>query len=142
MFKKFKEFAFKGNVIDLAVGVVIGGAFGKIVTALVEHIITPLIGILTGGTNVSAWHFKVGDAVVTYGAFLQAVLDFLIIAASIFAMITIIGKFRESAEKLARKIKAEEEAAAQTEAEAAPPAPTEAELLAEIRDLLKQNAEK
>ncbi|MBR6694308.1 MAG: large conductance mechanosensitive channel protein MscL [Clostridia bacterium] len=130
MWQKFKEFAFKGNVLDMAVGVVIGAAFKDIVTKLVDCIIMPLIGIITGGNNLSALSFNVRDAVVQYGAFLQAILDFFIIAASIFVMITAIGKFRETAEKLRHK--EEEEALA-----AAPPAPTEAELLAEIRDLLK-----
>ena len=134
MWKKFKEFAFQGNVLDLAVGVVIGAAFKDIVSKLVDCIIMPLVGILTGGNDLSALSFKVKDAVVSYGAFLQAILDFFIIAASIFIMITTIGKVREAAEKLANK--AEEEAPVE-EAPAAPPAPTEAELLAEIRDLLK-----
>ncbi len=133
MWKKFKQFAFQGNVLDLAVGVVIGAAFKDIVSKLVDCIIMPLVGILTGGNDLSALNFKVKDAVVSYGAFLQAILDFFIIAASIFVMITVIGKVRETAEKLTRK---EEEEAAEA-APAAPPAPTEAELLAEIRDLLK-----
>ena len=131
MWQKFKDFAFKGNILDLAVGVVIGGAFKDIVNKLVECVIMPLIGIITGGNNLSALSFNVRDAVVPYGAFLQAVLDFFIIAASIFVMITAIGKFREAAEKLRKKEEAEDIAAA-------PPAPTEAELLAEIRDLLKE----
>ena len=131
MWQKFKDFAFKGNILDLAVGVVIGGAFKDIVNKLVECVIMPLIGIITGGNNLSALSFNVRDAVVPYGAFLQAVLDFFIIAASIFVMITAIGKFREAADKLRKKEEAEDIAAA-------PPAPTEAELLAEIRDLLKE----
>ncbi len=133
MWKKFKEFAFKGNILDMAVGVVIGAAFKEIVTALVDNIIMPLVGVLTGGNDLSALAFTVKDATVAYGAFLQSVVDFFIIAASIFVMITTIAKFREKAEKLLAKQKAEEVAA---EPEA-PPAPTEAELLAEIRDLLK-----
>ncbi len=133
MWQKFKKFAFQGNVLDMAVGVVIGTAFKDIVTKLVDCIIMPLVGILTGGNDLAALSFKVKDATVAYGVFLQAIVDFFIIAAAIFVMITAMGKVREAAEKLAHKQTEEEEAAAP----AAPTAPTEAELLAEIRDLLK-----
>ncbi len=134
MWKKFKDFAFQGNVLDMAVGVVIGAAFKDIVTKLVDCIIMPLVGIITGGNDLAALTFKVKDATVAYGAFLQAIVDFFIIAASIFVMITAIQKLRETADKLAKK--QAEEAAAEPEA---PAAPTEAELLAEIRDLLKKD---
>ena len=129
MWKKFKEFAFKGNALDLAIGVVIGTAFKEIVTALVDKIIMPLVGMLTGGKDFSALVFTFKDATVEYGAFIQAVVDFFIIALSLFVMITVIGKIRDAADKLHKK--QEEEAPAE------PPAPTETELLTEIRDLLK-----
>ncbi|MBO4616584.1 MAG: large-conductance mechanosensitive channel protein MscL [Lachnospiraceae bacterium] len=125
-FKEFKDFISKGNVMDMAVGVIIGGAFGKIVTSLVNDILMPLIGILTGGIDFTALSAKVGDAEVMYGSFIQSVIDFLIIALCIFLMTKAISK---AGEKLKKK-QAEEAAAA-------PAAPTSEELLTEIRDLLK-----
>jgi large conductance mechanosensitive channel len=129
MWKKFKEFAFKGNALDLAIGVVIGTAFKEIVTALVDKIIMPAIGILTGGKDFTTLVFTFKDATIEYGAFIQAVVDFFIIALSLFVMITVIGKIRDAADKLHKK---QEEVVP-----AEPPAPTETELLTEIRDLLK-----
>ncbi|MGO2564782.1 MAG: large conductance mechanosensitive channel protein MscL [Brochothrix thermosphacta] len=102
MWKEFKEFALKGNVLDLAVGVVIGGAFGVIVTSLVNDIIMPLVGIISGGVDVSGLTIMVGDAELAYGAFLQSIINFLIIAFSIFM-------FLKVANKLMRKREAEEE---------------------------------
>ena len=151
LLQEFKAFALKGNVVDMAVGVIIGGAFGKIVTSLVNDIIMPPIGNLLGGKNFSdlAVTLKeaqpaviVNDEVVTpevaevlwkYGAFLQTCLDFLIIAVSVFMMIKVINK-------LSNLRKKEEEAAAAVEPAPAPePEPTKEEvLLAEIRDLLKE----
>ena len=125
-FKEFKDFISKGNVMDMAVGVIIGGAFGKIVTSLVNDILMPLIGILTGGIDFTALSAKVGDAEVMYGSFIQSVIDFLIIALCIFFITKSIAK---AGEKLKKK-QAEEAAAA-------PAAPTSEELLTEIRDLLK-----
>ena len=126
---EFKKFALKGNVIDLAVGVVVGGAFGKIVTSLVNDIITPIIGLLLGGIDFSGLSFTYEKAVVKYGAFIQTIIDFLIIAFSIFLFIKLFNKltFKKAEEK-------KEEA----------PEPTKEEvLLSEIRDLLKQqNASK
>ena len=87
MWKEFKEFALRGNVIDLAVGVIIGAAFGKIVTALVNDIIMPIIGLFMGGLNLSSLAFTVGDAVIKWGDFLQAVIDFIIIAFIVFLMV-------------------------------------------------------
>ncbi|MGE5378306.1 MAG: large conductance mechanosensitive channel protein MscL [Bacteroidota bacterium] len=87
MWKEFKEFALRGNVIDLAVGVIIGGAFGKIVTALVNDIIMPIIGLFLGGLNLSSLAIQVGNAVIKWGDFLQAVIDFLIIAIIVFLMV-------------------------------------------------------
>ena len=126
-FKEFKEFISKGNVMDMAVGVIIGGAFGKIVTSLVNDILMPLIGIITGGINFTELSVKVGEAELMYGNFIQSVIDFLIIALCIFFMTKAIAK---AGEKLRKK--QEEEAAA-----AAPAGPTSEELLTEIRDLLK-----
>lgn len=117
--KEFKEFAMKGNVVDLAVGVIIGGAFGAIVNSLVGDIIMPVIGVLTGGVDFSGLAIKVGDASVAYGKFIQAVFSFLIVAFSLFLII-----------KGMNSMKKKEEAAP-----AAPPA--DVQLLTEIRDLLK-----
>ncbi len=134
MWKKFKEFAFKGNAFDLAIGVVIGTAFSKIVNSLVADIIMPIVGFLTGGIDFTTLALKISDdpeaAALTYGNFIQNVVDFFIIAFSIFLMVYTIGKVKE------KLIKKQEEAV-----EEAPAAPTEAQLLAEIRDLLKKDAE-
>lgn len=92
MLKEFKEFAMKGNIIDLAVGVIIGGAFQKIVTSLVNDIIMPAISIITGKVDYSDLCFTVGDASIKYGAFLTSIIDFLIIAFSIFIMVKYINK--------------------------------------------------
>lgn len=136
----FKAFAMKGNLIDMAVGVIIGGAFGKIVTSLVNDIIMPGVGVLTGGTNFSEFKFVIQEGVtkgtevitpevaITWGAFVQTIVDFLIIAFCIFVAIKAMNKFK----------KAE---AAPEPAPEAPAAPTQEELLAEIRDLLKAQAE-
>lgn len=149
MFKEFKKFAFKGNVIDMAVGVIIGGAFGKIVTSLVNDMITPLISLLTGKANFSELFVilnangadvseittvelakAAGFATLNYGNFIQTVIDFFIIAFSIFLFVKAIQTSKEKLEKL-EKEKEEEVKAAE------PPKPTQEELLAEIRDLLK-----
>ena len=95
MLKDFKAFAIKGNVIDLAVGVIIGGAFGKIVTSLVEDIIMPLVGLLLGGVDYSKWALTLGDATVNYGLFIGAIINFLIVAFSIFFLIIQVGKFKK-----------------------------------------------
>ena len=89
--KEFKEFISKGNVIDLAVGVIIGGAFSKIVSSLVNDIIMPLIGIIIGGINLTNLTLKLGDATVNYGVFLQNILDFLIVALCVFIFVKIIN---------------------------------------------------
>jgi large conductance mechanosensitive channel len=121
MWNEFKKFALKGNVLDLAVGVVIGAAFGKIVSSLVDDIIMPLIGLLMGGVDFTDLMVKVGGAQVKYGLFIQNVVDFFIVAFSIFVFIRIINnRFKKK--------------------EAAAPAPAvdkNVELLTEIRDLLK-----
>ena len=127
---EFKEFALKGNVMDMAVGVIIGGAFGKIVSSLVEDIIMPLVSMLTGGTKDLAnlvWQTgtEEGAAVVKYGNFCQTVLDFLIIALSIFFAIKMLCSLRA---------KQKEEPAVEEPA----PTPEEVLLLREIRDALKK----
>lgn len=126
MWKDFKAFAMKGNIVDLAVAVVIGGAFGKIVTSLVENIIMPLIGIITGGINLTeSFVFGLGEAKFKLGVFLQSIIDFLIIAFAIFLALRLMTK-------LSRK---KEEAIVE---EAAPALDSKEELLKEIRDLLKK----
>ncbi|MCY7998866.1 large conductance mechanosensitive channel protein MscL [Bacillus haynesii] len=121
MWKEFKSFAIRGNVIDLAIGVIIGGAFGKIVTSLVNDLMMPLLGLLLGGLDFSALSFTFVDAEIKYGLFIQAIVNFFIISFSIFLFIRYISKLK--------KKDAEEEKAA--------PDPQE-ELLKEIRDLLKE----
>lgn len=119
---EFKAFAIKGNVIDLAVAVVIGAAFGKIVSSLVENIIMPTAGILLGGVDFTTWALKVGDATITYGVFLQSVFDFAIIAFVIFMLVRVIGRMQKK----------------EAEAAAAPKEPSvEVKLLTEIRDSLR-----
>ena len=127
--KDFKEFAMRGNVMDMAVGVIIGGAFGKIVTSLVENVIMPVIGSITGGIDFSSLAVKVGDAEIKYGMFIQNILDFIIIAFCIFLMLKGITALNKS------KKHEEQEAAAETPAEPS----NEEKLLGEIRDLLKKD---
>ncbi len=122
--KEFKEFAMRGNVMDMAVGVIIGGAFGKIVSSLVDDVIMPLIGVITGGIDFSSLSVKVGEATLKYGSFIQNIIDFLIIAFCIFVMI-------KGMNALSKKKK--EEAAPEAPAEPS----NEEKLLSEIRDLLK-----
>ena len=128
--KEFKAFISRGNVIDLAVGVIIGGAFGKIVTSLVNDVIMPLIGILLGGLNFANLSIKVKDATINYGAFIQNIIDFLIVAVCIFVLIKIINAMSRKKEQ---------------KDEAKPAAPVKDEktlLLEEIRDLLKEKNSK
>lgn len=120
--KEFKEFAIKGNVVDLAVAVIIGAAFGKIVSALVSGIIMPLIGLLLGGVNIAGKTLTVGAAVVKWGEFLQTIIDFTIISLSIFVAIKCISLLKKEEKK--EKEPTREEA-----------------LLTEIRDLLKGKAQ-
>ncbi len=122
--EEFKAFAMKGNVIDLAVAVVIGGAFGKIVASLVENIIMPTIGILLGGVDFTTWMLKVGDATITYGVFIQSIFDFTIIAFVIFMVVRALAKLQKK-----------EEAKPATPAEPS----AEVKLLTEIRDSLRRN---
>jgi len=97
MLKEFREFAIRGNVIDLAVAVIIGGAFGKIVTSFVDDIIMPLIGLLIGGIDFKSLALQVGSAKVTYGSFIQNVVDFIIIAIVIFLMVRAINSTKKPA---------------------------------------------
>lgn len=123
LLKEFKTFALKGNVLDLAIGVIIGAAFGKIVSSLVSDIIMPVFGLILGGVDLSGLKATIRDATLTYGVFLQTVVDFLIVSFSIFMFIRTLNRFKRKEET-----KAEE-----------PPAPSKEELLlTEIRDLLKQ----
>lgn len=96
MLKEFKDFAMRGNVLDLAVAVIIGGAFGKIIASLVNDVLMPLIGLVVGGVNFSELTFAVGDAVVKWGAFVQAVVDFIIIAFVIFIIIRSASKMKKT----------------------------------------------
>lgn len=142
MWQDFKKFAFKGNVLDMAIGVIIGGAFGSIVTSLVNDIIMPLVGKLIGGMDFADLKWVLTEAVVAdgvttveevavrYGAFINTIINFLIIAFSIFLFVRAITKARE---KMEAKKKAEEVAEPE-----APKGPTTEELLTEIRDLIKK----
>ncbi len=103
MWNEFKKFAFKGNVVDLAVGVVIGAAFGKIVSSLVKDIITPLLGMVLGGVDFTSLHFGYGKSAVMYGNFIQTIFDFLIIAASIFMFVKVFNKLTSKKKKKKRK---------------------------------------
>lgn len=121
-FEEFKAFAVKGNVVDLAVAVVIGTAFGKIVSSLVDTVIMPTVGILLGGVDFTTWSFTLGESVIAYGTFIQAVADFLIIAFVIFVAIRALRRFEKKEEKKKSEPKVSEEI----------------ELLREIRDSLKK----
>ena len=147
-FADFKAFIMKGNIIDMAVGVVIGGAFGKIVTSLVNDIITPLVSILTGKVSLTELKWVINEAVLdeagavvtpelalTYGNFLQNIIDFLIIAISIFVVLRIMVTAQKKLESLKKK---EEE---EKKEEPAAPAETELSVLKEIREMLKKDAE-
>ena len=105
MLKEFKEFAMKGNVMDLAVGVIIGGAFQKIITSLVDDIIMPAISMITGEVDYSDLAFTIGEVSIKYGAFLTAVLDFLIIAFSVFILVKYLNKMKDGKQKLIKKVK-------------------------------------
>lgn len=143
MWKEFKEFAMQGNVIDLAIGVVIGGAFGKIVTSLVSDIIMPLVGALTGGLSFSDLRYVITPAVyeggvevtpantLNYGLFIDNVINFLIIAVSIFIVIRAINQARKRLERQPQEEVAEEAAALTTD-----------EILIQIRDLMEEQGGK
>ncbi len=120
--KEFKSFAMKGNVMDLAIGVIIGAAFGKIITSLVDNILMPILGALAGGKNFDGFTFQFGEATIKYGTFLTAVLDFILIALVLFIMIKLMNRLIKKRDE---NKKAEEKSA-------------EIKLLEEIRDLLRK----
>ena len=95
MLKEFREFAIRGNVMDLAVAVIIGTAFGKIVTSLVDHILTPLLGLVMGGIDFSGLNTQVGGAVIEWGLFIQAIIDFVIIAFVIFLLVRAMNRLKK-----------------------------------------------
>ena len=117
---EFKEFISKGNIVDMAVGVIVGGAFGKIVTSLVNDILMPIIGVLLGGLDFTALTIRINDAVIHYGSFIQSIVDFLIVAFCIFIMVRLFERFKHEEKKEEVKVKSNEEV-----------------LLEEIRDILK-----
>lgn len=121
--KEFKEFISKGNIVDMAIGVIIGSAFGKIVTSLVNDIFMPIIGVIIGGLDFSNLSIKVGNSAIMYGSFIQNVVDFLIVAACIFFMIKVLSKFKKKEEVKTETIVDENTL-----------------LLREIRDLLKKKS--
>lgn len=121
--KEFKEFAMRGNVVDMAVGVIIGGAFGKIVSSLVNDVIMPIIGIITGGIDFTGLKITIGESNITYGNFIQNVVDFLIIAFCIFLMVKGLNKLSKKKDK---------------KTDIPPALNKQEELLIEIRDLLKE----
>lgn len=123
VFSEFKDFISKGNVIDLAVGVIIGSAFGKIVTSIVEDILMPIIGVIIGGIDFSNLSITVGNAVISYGNFIQNVIDFLIVAICIFFFIKVIEKFNKKKEEVV-EVKKDEQIV----------------LLEQIRDLLQKQS--
>ena len=152
LFDEFKAFALKGNVVDMAVGVVVGGAFSKVVSSVVSDLITPVIGVLNAGvvfmdlkwvlaTKV-AEDGSVVETAITYGNFIQTLVDFFIIGFSIMFVVKAINKAKELGEAKKKAAAAEAAAAAAVEAAAQPKEPTEAELLKEIRDLLAAREEK
>lgn len=122
-FEEFKAFAVRGNVIDLAVAVIIGTAFGKIVSSLVDTVVMPIIGVFLGGVDFTGWSFTIGASVIAYGKFIQSVIDFVIIALVIFTAVRILSRLKKNEEK--------NEAAQATPSE-------EVLLLREIRDTLKR----
>ena len=128
---EFKEFIARGNVMDLAVGVIVGGAFSAITTSLINDIIMPLLGIFTGSISFAALSVTIGGAVITYGNFIQALLNFLVMAFIVFCMVKAVNK-------MTHLKKEEDEAPAPAEPEA-PPAPTTEELLAAILEELKKD---
>lgn len=122
--KEFKAFAMRGNVVDLAVAVVIGAAFGKIVTSLVENIVTPLIGVLLGGVDFSGLSFQIGESAIKYGVFLQSIFDFMVIAFAIFMVIKALSRLKNKEEIVVD--------------EPPKPIPEDIVLLREIRDELRR----
>ena len=127
--EEFKEFISKGDVMSMAVGIIIGGAFTAIVSSLTDDVIGPVIGILLGGVNFSTWGVKVGESTILFGNFIQAVINFFITALVLFLIMKAFNTFKDKAEKLVKKEKEEE---------AAEEVPEDIKLLTEIRDALKE----
>lgn len=130
--QEFKDFIMRGNILDMAIGVVMGGAFGKIVTSLVDNLLMPLVGIVSGGVDIADLSWKVGKATFGYGLFLQNIIDFLIIAACMFSVVKAMAKFSSMTKK-------QEEEKAE---EAVPEVSDEVKLLTEIKDLLAEQNSK
>lgn len=125
MFREFKKFISKGNVVDLAVGVIIGGAFGKIVSSLVNDILMPIIGVIIGGVDFSGLVLKIGDAKIAYGMFIQNVIDFIIIAFCVFIFVKIVNKLSDVTNKLEKNKETKEVKIEETE-------------LSVLKDILKE----
>lgn len=125
MLEEFREFINRGNVVDLALAVIIGGAFGAIISSLIDDIIMPLVGLMLGGVDFAQLSIQVGDAVIAYGNFIQAIVNFVVIALAVFLAVRSYNKLQDEKEQ---------------EPEAPPEPSGEEKLLAEIRDLLKERA--
>lgn len=132
MIKEFKKFIARGNVLDLAVGVIIGSAFSNIVTSLVNNVFTPIIGIFFGGVDFSGLSLTIGEEQILYGAFIQSVFDFLVTAVCLFIIVKVVNNFNDNMHKLNKKDKKEE-------LKETPKKSDDVKLLEEIRDLLKDN---
>ncbi len=135
MIQEFKKFIARGNVVDLAVGVIIGAAFGAIVTSLVENILTPIIGIVFGGVDFSNLSITIKDEQIMYGAFIQSVFDFFINAICLFIVVKVMNRLNSDIHKLGKKGKEKEEVKVEVVEK---PKTEEVLLLEEIRDLLKK----
>lgn len=133
VWNEFKTFAVKGNALDMAVGVIIGSAFGKIISSIVNDIFMPAIGLLLGGIDFSSLQIQIGEASIRYGAFIMSVVDFLIIAFCLFLMVKAINRITATTNSL---VKSEVEVEEETK-DLPPPVSKEEALLTEIRDLLK-----
>ena len=136
MIKEFKKFIARGNVLDLAVGVIIGSAFSGIVTSLVNNVFTPFIGIIFGGVDFSGLSLSIGEEQILYGAFIQSIFDFLVTAICLFVIVKLVNNFNDNVQKLNKKNKKEEEKIVEVKKS------DDILLLEEIRDLLKENNKK
>ena len=128
--KEFKEFISKGNVLDLAVGVIIGTAFSKIVNSLVNDILMPFLGVITGGNDLTGLTITIKDATISYGVFIQNIIDFLLMAICVFIIVKVVNQVKTNIEKLDKSKEEKKEE---------PKKSNEELLLEEIRDLLKEN---
>ena len=133
MIKEFKKFIARGNVLDLAVGVIIGSAFSGIVTSLVNNIFTPIIGIIFGGVDFSGLSITLGNEQILYGAFIQSIFDFLVTAICLFLIVKVVNNFNDNLHKIGKKDKKEEEVKVEVKKS------DDILLLEEIRDLLKES---